>query len=88
MNRLQYLLLIPAVTVALVVGAYPILFSIILSLSEFSITTPEIQVVGVQNYISVLFGELAPVFWNSAGVTLLIVVGAVTVELVVGTFWD
>jgi len=84
LNRLQYLLLIPAVTVALVVGAYPILFSIILSLSEFSITTPEIQVVGVQNYISVLFGELAPVFWNSAGVTLLIVVGAVAVELVVG----
>lgn len=70
--------------VASIVGAYPILFSIILSLSEFSITTPEIQVVGVQNYISVLFGELAPVFWNSAGVTLLIVGGAVAVELVVG----
>lgn len=70
--------------VASIVGGYPILYSIILSLSEFSITTPEIQVVGVHNYISVLVGELAPVFWNSAGVTFLIVGGAVAVELVVG----
>jgi len=59
-------------------------FSIILSLSEFSITTPEIRVVGLQNYISVLVGEVAPVFWNSVGVTFLIVGGAVSVELVVG----
>jgi len=81
LNRIAYLLIIPAIILLLIVGAYPILFSIVLSLSNFSINTPEIQVVGFQNYISVL---LDPIFWNSAGVTFLIVGGAVAVEFVVG----
>ena len=81
MNRLPYLLVIPATIIILLVGAYPILFSLLLSLSSFSIVNPQIEVVGFHNYIGAL---LDPIFWNSAGVTLLYVVGSLVVEFSVG----
>ena len=81
MSRIAYLLVIPAGVAMLIVGAYPLLFSLVLSLSNFSILTPEIQVVGLHNYVGAL---LDPIFWNSFGVTLLYVIGVLIAEFFVG----
>ena len=80
--RLAWLLCAPAVLVMLVVTAYPILYALWLSLQRYDLRFPDQRgFVGLDNYISVLTSE---VWWQSLFNTLVITVGSVSVELVLG----
>jgi multiple sugar transport system permease protein len=81
-RRLAWLLCAPAVTSMLLVTAYPILYAFWLSLFRYDLRFPQDrQFVGLDNYISVLTSD---VWWQSLVNTLIITVGSVSVELVLG----
>lgn len=81
-NRLAWLLCAPAVSVMLLVTAYPMLYSIWLSLFRYDLRFPaQREFVGLQNYLTVLS---SPTWWEALFNTLLITVVSVSVELVLG----
>ncbi len=81
-RRLGWLLAGPAFAVMLLVTAYPILQAVYDSLFDFRLTDPtNREFVGLSNY-GVILSD--PIWWTSIGVTLLITVVTVAVELVLG----
>ena len=81
-HRLAWLLCAPAVIAMLLVTAYPMLYSLWLSLFRYDLRFPdERQFIGLQNYLTVLS---SPTWWHSLFNTVLITVGSVAVELVLG----
>lgn len=81
-RRLGWLLCAPAAVVMLAVTAYPIAYSVWLSLQRYDLRFPdEREFTGVSNYAAVLSNEF---WWNAFGVTVLITVVSVAVELVLG----
>jgi multiple sugar transport system permease protein len=81
-RRLGWLLAGPAFVVMLAVTAYPILQAIYDSLFQYRLTAPQDrEFVGLRNYGVILTDA---VFWRDLGVTLLITVITVAVELVLG----
>nr|MDT0659732.1 sugar ABC transporter permease [Micromonospora sp. DSM 115978] len=81
-RRLGWLLCAPAAFVMVAVTAYPILYSVWLSLQRYDLKFPdERQFVGLANYLTVLSNEY---WWTAFGVTMLITVVTVAVELVLG----
>lgn len=81
-NRLAWLLCAPAVIVMLLVTAYPMLYSIWLSLFRYDLRFPAQRgFVGLQNYLTVLS---SPTWWEALFNTLLITVVSVGFELVLG----
>ncbi|HEV2928176.1 MAG TPA: sugar ABC transporter permease [Propionibacteriaceae bacterium] len=81
-RRLGWLLCAPAVVVMLAVTAYPIGYAVWLSLQRYDLRFPaERQFVGLANYATVLGNRL---WWTAFGVTALITVVSVAVELVLG----
>lgn len=81
-RRLGWLLCAPAVGAMLLVCAYPVLYALWLSLHRYDLRFPEQQTfVGLANYLSVLS---SPVWWQSLINTLIITIGSVSVELVLG----
>ena len=81
-HRLAWLLCAPAVIAMLLVTAYPMLYSLWLSLFRYDLRFPdERQFIGLQNYLTVLS---SPTWWQSLFNTALITVGSVAVELVLG----
>ena len=81
-HRLALLLCAPAVIAMLLVTAYPMLYSLWLSLFRYDLRFPdERQFIGLQNYVTVLG---SPTWWQSLFNTVLITVGSVAVELVLG----
>lgn len=80
--RLGWLLAGPAFFVMLFVVLYPILQALYDSLFTYRLTAPEDkQFVGLANY-GVILSD--PVFWKDLGVTVLITVVTVLVELILG----
>jgi len=80
--RLGWLLVAPAVAAMLVVTAWPVLYACWLSLFRYDLRFPDQRAfVGLDNYLSVLSSE---VWWQSLGNTLIITVGSVAVELLLG----
>ncbi len=80
--RLGWWLAGPAFVVMLAVTAYPILQAVYDSLFRYRLTAPDDRAfVGLGNY-GVVLGD--PVFWQSLGVTTLIMVITVAIELVLG----
>jgi multiple sugar transport system permease protein len=80
--RLGWLLVAPAVVAMLVVTAWPVLYACWLSLFRYDLRFPDQRAfVGLDNYLSVLSSE---VWWQSLGNTLIITVGSVAVELLLG----
>ena len=77
------LLIAPAALIMLVVTVYPLVRSFWISLLTWDLTRPAIghPFAGLKNYQFVLQD---PTFWQSAKSTLLFVVGAVTLEIVLG----
>jgi len=66
----------------LVVTAYPVLYSLWLSLFRYDLRFPdERKFIGLENYLTVLS---SPVWWQSFFNTMLVTVGSVAVELVLG----
>ena len=81
-RRLGLLLCTPAILAMLLVTAYPILYALWLSLHRYDLRFPEERAfVGLANYASVLTSE---VWWRSLSNTLLITVGSVAMELLLG----
>ncbi len=81
-HRLAWLLCAPAVIAMLLVTAYPMLYSLWLSLFRYDLRFPdERQFIGLQNYLTVLS---SPTWWQSLFNTVLITIGSVAVELVLG----
>ena len=80
--RLGWLLAGPAFFVMLFVVLYPILQALYDSLFKYRLTAPgDREFVGLGNY-GVILAD--PVFWKGLGVTLLITVVTVVVELILG----
>jgi multiple sugar transport system permease protein len=72
----------PAVTVMLLVTAYPIVYAIVLSLQRYDLRFPdESAFVGFRNYVDVLS---SPLWWNAFWTTITITVVSVAIELVLG----
>jgi multiple sugar transport system permease protein len=81
-RRLGWLLCAPAVTAMLLVTAYPILYSLWLSLFRYDLRFPDRrEFAGIANYASVLTSE---VWWKALANTLIITVSSVAFELVLG----
>jgi multiple sugar transport system permease protein len=81
-QRLAWCLCAPAVIAMLVVTAYPVLYSLWLSLFRYDLRFPdERRFIGLENYLTVLS---SPVWWQSFFNTMLVTVGSVAVELVLG----
>jgi multiple sugar transport system permease protein len=81
-ERLGWLLCTPAVLAMLLVTAYPILYALWLSLFRYDLRFPrERAFVGLANYASVLTSD---VWWKSLTNTLIITLGSVGIELVLG----
>lgn len=81
-RRLGWLLAGPAFAVLLAVTAYPILLAMYESLFRYRLTDPEArEFVGLANYGLILTDF---VWWRAIGVTVLIVVVTVAIELVLG----
>jgi multiple sugar transport system permease protein len=81
-RRLGWLLCAPAAFVMVAVTAYPILYSIWLSLQRYDLKFPEDRkFIGLANYATVLSNGY---WWTAFGVTVLITVVSVVVELVLG----
>ncbi|MBQ1012825.1 sugar ABC transporter permease, partial [Micromonospora sp. M51] len=81
-RRLGLLLCAPAALVMIAVTAYPIIYSVWLSLQRFDLRFPDQrEFIGLENYVTVLTNEF---WWTAFGVTMLITVVTVAVELVLG----
>ena len=81
-RRLGWLLCAPAAIVMVAVTAYPIIYSVWLSLQRYDLKFPEDRkFIGLANYATVLTNGY---WWTAFGVTALITVVSVVVELVLG----
>lgn len=81
-HRLAWLLCAPAVTAMLLVTAYPIAYALWLSLFRYDLRFPaQREFIGLANYASVLSSE---VWWKALVNTLLITIGSVSFELILG----
>jgi multiple sugar transport system permease protein len=81
-HRLAWLLCAPAVLAMLLVTAWPMLYSVYLSMFRYDLRFPDQRsFVGLDNYLSVLGSE---VWWQAFFNTLLITFGSVSVELLLG----
>lgn len=81
-RRLGWLLAGPAFAVMLLVTMYPILQALFDSLFSYRLTAPgDREFIGLQNYWTVLTDG---VFWKDLGITMLITLVTVAVELVLG----
>jgi len=81
-RRLGWLLCAPAAIVMVAVTAYPILYSFWLSLQRYDLKFPdERKFIWFTNYVTVLSNGY---WWTAFGVTMLITVVSVVVELVLG----
>src|SRR3954464_7837770 len=81
-RKLAWMLCAPAVIVMLAVTAYPILYSVWLSLQRADLRFPDDrQFIGLDNYAAVFSSSR---FWADLGHTVLLTVSTVSIELVLG----
>jgi trehalose/maltose transport system permease protein len=81
-RKTAYLLCAPAVIAMLIVTGYPIAYAIYLSLQKYDLRFPsEKSFVGLDNYGAVLSSST---WWDDVFNTLIITVGSVAIELVLG----
>jgi len=81
-KRLPFFLLIPAIIMMLFIVGFPMLYSLYLSFTNFTLLNPtSIKFVGLSNYIT-LFKD--NVFWAALLRTIIYMIVAVNVEFVLG----
>jgi multiple sugar transport system permease protein len=81
-RRLGLMLVAPAVIVMLAVTAYPLIYSVWLSLQRYNLRFPHDHAfVGLSNYGKILSSNI---FWQDMWATFLITVITVTIELIIG----
>jgi trehalose/maltose transport system permease protein len=82
-RRLAWLLCAPAVAVMALVAIYPIVYAIYLSFQRYDLRFPDSKSwIGVDNYTTIL--SSTDLWWQAFGVTVLITVVSVAIELVLG----
>lgn len=77
----QLALVVPAVTIMLLLGLFPLLYSVVVSFQRIGLTTTDTSFAGFVNYVR-LFSDAR--FFQSLGHTLLIGAIALPVQLVLG----
>jgi len=81
-RKLGWLLCAPAAIVMVAVTAWPIIYSVWLSLQRYDLRFPDDRgFVGLDNYVAVLGDRY---WWTAFGVTILLTVVSVAIELVLG----
>ena len=81
-RKLGWMLCAPAAFVMIAVTGYPIAYSIWLSLQRYDLRFPDqTEFIGFENYVTVLGNSY---WWTAFGVTTLITVISVAIELVLG----
>jgi multiple sugar transport system permease protein len=81
-RKLGWLLCAPAALVMVLVTAWPIIYSVWLSLQRYDLRFPSrTEFVGLDNYATVLASGY---WWDAFGLTVLITVVSVVIELVLG----
>jgi multiple sugar transport system permease protein len=82
-RRLAWMLCAPAVLVMALVAIYPIVYAIWLSFQRYDLRFPEDKTwVGIDNYTTIL--SSTDLWWQAFGITVLITVVSVVIELVLG----
>jgi multiple sugar transport system permease protein len=82
-RRLALALLLPSIVIIVLVVGFPMLYSLYLSFTNFTLTSAgNIRFVGLQNYINLLFHD--PLFWKAFGRTILFITLAVNIEFLLG----
>ena len=82
-RRLAWMLCAPAVAIMALVAVYPILYAIYLSFLRYDLRFPDDRHwIGFANYTSIL--SSTGLWWQAFGVTVVITVVSVTIELVLG----
>ncbi|WP_423278684.1 carbohydrate ABC transporter permease, partial [Escherichia coli] len=81
-RRLGWLLCAPAVIIMVAVAAYPIVYSVWLSLQRYDLRFPDqAEFIGLENYGAVLS---SPYWWQALRNTVIITVVSVAIELALG----
>ena len=81
-RKLGWMLCAPAAFVMVAVTGYPIVYSIWLSLQRYDLRFPDqTEFIGFENYVTVLGNSY---WWTAFGVTTLLTVISVAIELVLG----
>lgn len=82
-KRLAIVMIAPSIIALLVIGLYPLLFAVNVSLRSYMLTRPRGlgTFIGLENYGTVLSDSL---FWNSMGRTALLFIIVVPVQLLLG----
>jgi len=80
-RRLPFLMLLPAIVAIAAVVVFPMVYSLYLSFTDYDLTRPAYQFIGLQNYID-LFSNGD--FWQAFGRTILFMTLAVNLEFVIG----
>jgi len=75
-------MLFPAIVIMLFVIGIPMLYSLYLSFTNYSLTSLTHKFIGFENYIELLFHD--PLFWASFGRTVLFMTLAVNIEFLLG----
>ncbi|RME80256.1 MAG: sugar ABC transporter permease [Caldilineae bacterium] len=82
-RHLPFILLLPSVIIMLLVIGFPMLYSLYLSLTSYTLTTAQnYDFIGLKNYATLLFDD--PLFWASFGRTVLFITLAVNIEFLLG----
>lgn len=86
-NRLAYLLSLPAVLLIFLTVLFPLVYNVVLSFSNMSLTNfHDWRIVGLHNYTSLLSGEQAAKFWGVFGKTIFWTVVNVSLHVAIGVF--
>ncbi len=81
-KQLPVLLLLPAIIAILLVIGFPMLYSLYISFTDYTLTSgSDFHFVGLKNYLD-LFQD--PVFWDAFGRTILFMALAVNLEFIFG----
>jgi multiple sugar transport system permease protein len=82
-RKLAWMLCAPAVAIMALVAVYPIIYAIYLSFQRYDLRFPADQKwVGLANYSTIL--SSTDLWWQAFGVTVVITVVSVTIELILG----
>ena len=82
-RHLPFALLMPAILIIVLVVGIPMLYSLYLSFTNYTLTSAQnYEFVGFQNYITLLFKD--PLFWKAFFRTVLFISLAVNIEFLIG----
>ena len=80
-RNFKYLMIAPAILVLLLVGLFPLIYSLVVSFQNITMTEVDTSFAGLLNYRQ-LFGDLR--LWQALGHTVLITAVALPLELILG----